>query len=265
MPKANIFSISTAFQNLSNRTFHYLSITHSIYVATTTKLKSYSNYTQLGYVNTRATTMSTPNRWLVAYNSISASLWAIVLANVLFLAPLLGQPYVFDKTQLFLTVVQCGAVVEIVNAVTGVVRLPVGTTVAQVFLRLLIVLGIFQLLPDSPANTHWAYISLCLAWSFTEVVRYSYYAANLADAGGVPYWLTWLRYSAFYVLYPIGVASEMSIIWMSLGEAELVVGKFYSWVLFAILFTYPPGLYSLYTYMMRQRRKVLGGKTVKKE
>lgn len=205
--------------------------------------------------------MSQPSKWLITYNLISASLWGLVLANTVFLSTLLGQPFVYEKTQLLLTVVQCGAVIEIINAATGVVKSPLFTTTAQVFLRLLIVLGILQVLPDSPANTHWAYISLCLAWSFTEVVRYSYYASHLADPAAVAYWLTWLRYSAFYVLYPIGVASEMTMIYKSLGEAELVVGLWYSWALFAILFTYPPGLYTLYTYMIKQRKKVLHKKT----
>lgn len=198
-----------------------------------------------------------PNRWLITYNSISASCWGLVLANTVFLSVFLGQPYVFEKTLLLLTVVQCGAIVEVVNAILGVVKSPILTTVTQVSLRLLIVLGILQTLPNSPANTHWAYISLLLAWSVTEVIRYSFYASNLIDPKAVPYWITWLRYSAFYVLYPIGVASEMTMIYLSLGEAEFVVGKYYSWALFAILFTYPPGLYSLYTYMMRQRKKVL--------
>lgn len=198
-----------------------------------------------------------PKRWLVAYNSISASLWSIVFFNTVFLGALLGQPLLFEKTNLVLTAVQCCAVVEIYNAVTGVVRSPVFTTVSQVFSRLLIVLGILQVLPESPANHHWAYISLCLSWSITEIVRYSYYASNLRDPAAVPYWLTWLRYSLFYVLYPTGVASEVTMIYLSLDAAK-TVGSWYSWALFAILFTYPPGLYTLYTYMIKQRKKVLG-------
>ncbi|OBA21081.1 PTPLA-domain-containing protein [Metschnikowia bicuspidata var. bicuspidata NRRL YB-4993] len=203
-----------------------------------------------------------PKKWLIAYNSISASLWSIVFFNTVFLGALLGQPHLFDKSSLILTIIQCCAVVEIVNSVTGVVKSPVFTTVSQVFSRLLIVLGIVQLLPDSPANYHWAYVTLTLSWSITEVVRYSYYAANLKDAGSVPYWLTWLRYSLFYVLYPTGVASEMTMIYKSLGQAKAVVGPWYSWLLVAILFTYPPGLYNLYTYMIKQRKKVLGSEKV---
>ena len=41
--------------------------------------------------------MSQPNKWLIAYNSISASLWSIVLFNTVFLSLTLGQPYVFEK------------------------------------------------------------------------------------------------------------------------------------------------------------------------
>ncbi|EEQ36326.1 putative very-long-chain (3R)-3-hydroxyacyl- dehydratase [Clavispora lusitaniae] len=204
-----------------------------------------------------------PQRWLIAYNSISASLWSVVLFNTLFLGALLGQPLLFEKSSTILTLVQSCAVVEIYNSVFGIVKSPVFTTVSQVLSRLLIVLGIVQVLPESPANHHWVYITLCLSWSITEVVRYSYYASNLRDSSAIPSWLTWMRYSLFYVLYPTGVASEMSMIYMSLGEAEKVVGKWYSWLLFAILFTYPPGLYTLYTYMIRQRKKVLGKKPKK--
>lgn len=200
-----------------------------------------------------------PNRWLIAYNSVSASLWSVVLFNTVFLTAVLGQPYLFEKSHFTLILVQLGAIVEVVNSATGVVKSPIITTASQVASRLLIVLGIFTLLPNSPANFHWGYITLTLSWSITEIVRYSYYASNLKNANDVPYWLVWLRYSLFYVLYPTGVASELTMIYLSLGEAERVIGKWYSWFLFALLFTYPPGLYTLYTYMIRQRRKVLGG------
>jgi Protein tyrosine phosphatase-like protein, PTPLA len=46
------------------------------------------------------------------------------------------------------------------------------------------------------------------------VVRYPWYAASLA--GGAPGWLTWARYSAFLVLYPIGVVSEMWLLYSGL-------------------------------------------------
>lgn len=215
-----------------------------------------------------ATVQPTPKRWLVAYNSISASLWLVVLFNTVFLSASLGQPFVFEKTNIFLTVIQSLAVVEIINAATGVVKSPLITTATQVFSRLLIVWGVMQFLPESPANRHWAYITLNLLWSITEVIRYSYYAANLLGPDAVPYYLTWLRYSTFWVLYPTGVASEISMIVLSLGEAESVYGAWLKWVLVVVVATYAPGFYALYTYMIKQRKKVLGKsakKTEKKE
>lgn len=199
-----------------------------------------------------------PNKWLIAYNSISASLWSIVLFNTVFLALTTGQPYLFNNTNRITTAIQTFALVEVFNSAVGIVRSPLFTTATQVASRLLIVWGICHLLPNSPANGHWCYITLCLSWSVTEIIRYSFYASSLRAPNQVPYWLTWLRYSTFYVLYPCGVFSETFMIYLSLGEAATVVGTWYSSMLKLILVTYIPGLYMLYTYMIRQRKKVLG-------
>jgi len=47
-----------------------------------------------------------------------------------------------------------------------------------------------------------------------QVIRYPWYAATLL--GGAPYALTWLRYTAFYVLYPVGLLSEMWLLYRGL-------------------------------------------------
>ncbi|KAI5959958.1 uncharacterized protein KGF55_005190 [Candida pseudojiufengensis] len=199
-----------------------------------------------------------PNRWLVVYNSLSASLWSIIFFNTIFLSLVLGQPYVYLKTNFINTIIQSFAIFEIINSAIGLVKSPIFTTVTQVFSRLLIVWGIHQFIPNSPANYHWSYITLLLSWSITEIIRYSYYAQNLRN--DVPDWLTWLRYSTFYILYPTGVFSEIYQILLSLNN----VGYYYQLFLKIILVTYIPGFYMLYTYMIKQRKKVLG-KTKKLE
>ena len=55
---------------------------------------------------------------------------------------------------------------------------------------------------------------MTLAWSITEVIRYAYYAFNVA--GYEPYPLLWLRYTTFYVLYPIGAGSEAFLMFSTL-------------------------------------------------
>ena len=56
--------------------------------------------------------------------------------------------------------------------------------------------------------------SLLLAWGVTEVIRYAFYATK--ELNCTPYFLTWLRYTTFIVLYPIGVSSELAMVWLAL-------------------------------------------------
>lgn len=50
---------------------------------------------------------------------------------------------------------------------------------------------------------------MLLAWSLTEVIRYTYYATSLL--GIKIRALDWLRYTTFLPLYPLGAASEAFI------------------------------------------------------
>ena len=115
-----------------------------------------------------------------------------------------------------------------------------------------------------------AFPVMLFAWAVTEIVRYSYYTNVLLDC--VAYPLRWCRYTFFIVLYPLGVAGEMLCLMKSLPYLDDVeyfnyklpnkLNFSFPLVLFGYcsLAVYLPGLYFLYTYMFRQRRKVLGKK-----
>jgi very-long-chain (3R)-3-hydroxyacyl-CoA dehydratase len=49
------------------------------------------------------------------------------------------------------------------------------------------------------------FTTMLLAWSLTEVIRYTYYATSLL--GIKIRALDWLRYTTFLPLYPLGAAS----------------------------------------------------------
>jgi very-long-chain (3R)-3-hydroxyacyl-CoA dehydratase len=70
----------------------------------------------------------------------------------------------------------------------------------------------------STTRTSPAYATMLLAWSVTEVIRYSYFVFNLSGVGVPAIW-TWLRYNTFLVLYPLGVASECWLVWKASGPA----------------------------------------------
>ena len=56
---------------------------------------------------------------------------------------------------------------------------------------------------------------------------------------GVPGFVTWLRYNTFYVLYPVGIASECALIW----KASLVAERLVAWVFWGVLGVYVPGVH----------------------
>ena len=85
-----------------------------------------------------------------------------------------------------------------------------------------------------------------------------------------PYVLLWLRYSAFIVLYPVGVASELTMAWLakptiqrqrmwSVSMPNRANFAFdYYWCCIIVAAAYSVGLPQLYSYMLTQRKKVLG-------
>ncbi|KAH8801641.1 protein-tyrosine phosphatase-like protein [Xylogone sp. PMI_703] len=106
----------------------------------------------------------------------------------------------------------------------------------QVSSRILLVWGVvnnFPSLAQSPI-----YSSMLVAWSITEVIRYSYFVLTLS--GYSPAISTWLRYNTFFVLYPMGISSECWMIYLAIEPARKLRQE-YAWFLQAILGIYVPG------------------------
>ena len=116
---------------------------------------------------------------------------------------------------------------------------------------------------------------MLFAWCLTEIVRYSYYAFNLVNINvGI---ITWLRYTLFIVLYPMGVSGEL---WCYISSLPyLATSKFQRMELpnalnftfspyvitIMILLFYIPGFPPLYFHMFAQRKKVLGAGTTEEK
>jgi len=164
------------------------------------------------------------------------------------------------------TWIQTMALMEVIHSLCGWVRSPIQTTLMQIASRLYAVWIVLECYEVARINPLVA--SMYLAWSITEVLRYSYYVFSLLPNQEVPYPLVWLRYTTFYILYPVGASSEAFLNYATLPNTSptpsrmmAVIGK--SWYLTdyfrGLLFLiWWPSLYFLYTYMIKQRRKVLG-------
>lgn len=243
--------------------------------------------------------------YLTAYNSICTLLWLSIFGRVVLLIPITGYESVYEAAGDITKWTQTVAVLEILHSAfgrpspkvprryastgsgemgtigwfsdgyAGLVRSPLPTTLLQVTSRLLVVWAVVDQFPAETTTSPF-YSSMLLAWSATEIVRYSYFVLHLR--GSVPGFMTWLRYNMFYVLYPVGITSECMLVW----KASEAAGGTWRWVGLGVLGLYVPGTchqakghfgerewrltsetlgsYVLYTYMISQRRKVMNGK-----
>lgn len=85
---------------------------------------------------------------------------------------------------------------QVLNVALGYVRSNLMVTFLQVMSRVIVVCGVLWATPTAPLS--YGLPMLLIAWSVTEVIRYSFYALNII--GAVPYLLIWCRYELFYFI-----------------------------------------------------------------
>ncbi|KAF6828198.1 protein tyrosine phosphatase [Colletotrichum plurivorum] len=190
--------------------------------------------------------------YLTLYNAVFAGLWASIFVSAA--ANLAGgRLEVFLATEERARWVQTLTLVEVLHAAVGLVKSPVGTTALQVVARTIIVWMVWFSFPESTAASV-AYPALVLAWATADAIRYLYLVLNLhGKASGA---LVWLRYTMFFPLYPIGIASEWWLLYSAIEDAGRV-SPVLPPVFYFCLCLYIPGSYTMYTYMIKQRKKTL--------
>ena len=155
---------------------------------------------------------------------------------------------------------------EVIHAITGIVKSSPVPTFIQVTGRAFVFIAICEHYVSSQNSIQFS--TMVLAWNMSEIIRYSYYATNLT---GIPIdVLTWLRYTLFIVLYPIGAGSELLCMMVALPDIKAdqdrnismpnklnITFNFYYLIIF-LMFLYIPIFPQLYCHMLRQRKKILG-------
>jgi very-long-chain (3R)-3-hydroxyacyl-CoA dehydratase len=177
--------------------------------------------------------------------------WAIFLIREL------ANGFAMDTTSLLLlNICQGAAVLEIVHVAIKWVKSPLFTTFIQVVSRVFVLVFI-NIVPREELIRIFGVTGVALvtvAWGITEVVRYSYYSSSLL--GKEISILTYLRYTLFIILYPIGVCGEWLILLSVMKENnwELNIINIFMGI---VLLTYIPFFPKLYMYMWNQRgRKI---------
>lgn len=167
---------------------------------------------------------------------------------------------------------QTAAILEIIHAMIGLVRSNPMMTIAQTGGRLLVIWFPIHFISESQTSP--GFSIMLFAWCLIEMVRYPFYAFNLVNLNvGI---LTWLRYTLFIVLYPMGLCGEVwcyidalpilstsKVLRMEMPNAYNFTFSLYA-VTILILLGYVPGFPPLYFHMFTLRKKVLGGGEAKK-
>ncbi|KAK9825149.1 hypothetical protein WJX81_005760 [Elliptochloris bilobata] len=213
--------------------------------------------------------------YLITYNLAQLLGWSAVICQTAVALARTGSPgSVYAAAGPAVRLCQGLAVLETVHISAGVVKGSVALSFLQWFGRFNVLFLVLHSIPELWA--HWALPVMFLSWALADVVRYLWYALSLA--GSPPPLLTWLRYTMFIALYPLGILlGEMPL--YAAGLPYLRERRLYSLALpNALNFSFDyhracqaalsailplSGTY-LYLYLLRQRRKRLssgaGGK-----
>lgn len=224
--------------------------------------------------------------YLIGYNGSLALSWLAVLVLAVKEWAARGPAGTFGATADVLKVAQTAAVLEVLHAYLGIVRSPYLVTALQVGSRVGIFWGILWSVPETrveqihlfkvPLSSGQALSadlglsSMLLCWSLSEIIRYTFYFCK--ECGLMPWLVVWARYSGFLVFYPLGVASELTLIWLAMPyitQRQLYSIKMPNKFNFAfdastlatgVMASYVYGFPMLYGYMLRQRKKALAPK-----
>lgn len=109
---------------------------------------------------------------------------------------------------------------------------------------------------------------LLIIWTLAELIRYPFYALSVVNVQF--YWIIWLRYSAWIILYPIGILTEAVVIYQNLEYIQKtgrysyempnnLNASFYApFIIYAYFYIgIWLGSYVMLSHMACQRRKVL--------
>lgn len=203
------------------------------------------------------------------YNAAQTAGWSYIMFLMIshYQAGKATPRSLYNLVELPLQIFQTAALLEIFHAAIGLVKSNPVITGLQVFSRVFVVWPILFSVPAT--RSVYGFVMLLTAWTITEIIRYAFYVFNIIKMEVSI--LTWLRYTLFIVLYPLGVSGEL---WCITTALPIVgqTGKFsfdlpnkwnfaFDFKIFCVLImmSYLPVFPQLYLHMFAQRRKLYGG------
>jgi very-long-chain (3R)-3-hydroxyacyl-CoA dehydratase len=196
--------------------------------------------------------------WQIFTNALMALGWLRVL--VFFVWTFLGrrevtfQPPCNDEFVPMLHLALMISFLEVFNSVTGVTRSKPAQALLFAVIRFGVETVVAPVLPTCPSA--WSHVFTVLCWSLGDSVRFGCFFFDSLNADGSRL-AKYLRYLVGPVLFPLGTLGEMIMVltWARQTFSTNVVHSLALYI--AALCLWPLGFYSLFTQLLRQRRKFL--------
>ncbi|XP_072550894.1 very-long-chain (3R)-3-hydroxyacyl-CoA dehydratase isoform X2 [Salminus brasiliensis] len=204
--------------------------------------------------------------YLFMYNLVQFLGFSWVFVNMTVRLFILGQDSFYDTFHTIADVMyfcQMLAVIEVINPALGLVKSGVMPAFIQVMGRnfiLFVIFGSLEEMQNKPVVFFVFYL-----WSAIEIFRYPFYMLACIDTEWKA--LTWLRYTIWMPLYPLGVLAEaVSVIqsvpifdetkFLSIRLPEALGSSLsFSYVLQLYLLLMFLGLFFNFRYLFKQRRR----------
>lgn len=204
--------------------------------------------------------------YLFMYNLVQFLGFSWMFVNMTVRLFIFGQDSLYDTFHTMSDVMffcQILAVVEVLNAAFGAVRTGVVPTVMQVVGRnfiLFIILGSLEEMHSRPVVFFVFYL-----WSTIEIFRYPFYMLGCLNTEWKT--LTWLRYTIWMPLYPLGVLAEAVAVIQSIpifDKTKLLsiplpkaigTSVSFSYFLYVYLALMPLGLVLNFRHLYKQRTR----------
>lgn len=155
---------------------------------------------------------------------------------------------------------------EVIHCAIGFVPSSPPQVILQLSGRFFNLFAVLASVPQSRES--FGFPLLLFAWTSAETTRSIFYALNLYFT--VPYGIIWLRYTVFIIAFPLGLVGELLAMFAAVPHvkrhpppfllklsAPANVAILCDVISYSMLFVFLAAFFNLYSYMFRQRRKVL--------
>lgn len=204
------------------------------------------------------------NSYLLLYNSAQALGWALAFFRILLdFSSTRSFNGAYASSGELIILLQKAAFLEVIHGALGIVPSGVLFPLMQWGGRTHYLLAIVQKIDEVQESP--SIFATFVSWSICDFIRYSHYAMNCF--GYCPHWSTFIRYTAFIPLYPLGAAGEVWLMYHALPyirEKDLYRDFFsyfplsYYTFIQILLLCYPLLWAKLYVHLLKQRQSKLG-------